>query len=400
MKRAILFVDDEVNIIQGLKRSLRGISQEYDLYFSNGGQEALEILAQNPIDVVVTDMRMPGMDGGELLEIVSEKYPHVIRFILSGQTDHEMALRSSRVAHQFISKPCETIRLIEIIKHSLDLRELQANPQLVKTITSIKKLPSLPSLYLELVNEMNSPEASLKKVGTIIAQDMTMTAKTLQLVNSAFYGLPSKATNLQHAVTVLGINTLKSLVLFQGVFSEFDVVGSPISLDELWNHSVNVGELARNIARKLGCTTQTLDDVQVAGVMHDIGKLIQLKIPGFYEQKAEKEKEGMTSLDAEYAVLGTSHAELGAYLLGIWGLPDTIVQAVAYHHHPSRQTESIFNPLTAVHVANAFLHSSLAEKSEGSALPLDLRYLEAMNISDKIGAWFEICREFIKSADF
>jgi putative nucleotidyltransferase with HDIG domain len=352
------------------------------------------------VDVLVTDMRMPGMDGGELLEIISEKYPQIIRFVLSGQTDQELSLRSSRVAHQYIAKPCETTRLIEIIQHSLDLRELQSNPNLVKIITSIKKLPSLPSLYIKLVDEMNSPDASLKKISAIMSLDMTMTAKTLQMVNSAFYGLPSKITNLQHAVTVLGISTLKSLVLYQGVFSEFETgTKSPISLDQLWNHSIRVGELARNIARKVGCDTQTLDDTQVAGVMHDIGKLIQLKIPHFFEEKMQKEKEGMDPLEAEYAILGTSHAELGAYLLGIWGLPDAIVQAVAYHHYPSRQTESVFNPLTAVHVANAFLTPDLNKLSADTKLPLDLRYLEAMNISDKIGPWLELCQQFISPVE-
>jgi putative nucleotidyltransferase with HDIG domain len=396
MKRSILFVDDEDNIIQGLKRSLRVFSQEYDLYFANSGPSALELLAGQAVDVLVTDMRMPVMDGSELLEMVSEKYPHVIRFVLSGHTDQGLALKSSRVAHQFIAKPCETTRLIEIIRHSLEMREMQSNPQMVKVITSIKKLPSLPSLYLQLVDEMNSPDASLKKISGIIAQDITMTAKILQLVNSAFYGLPSKVTNLQHAATILGTTTLKSLVLFEGVFSEFDVEAhNPISLDQLWSHSISVGNLARHISRKAGSDTQTMDDSQVAGVMHDIGKLIQLKIPDFFEQKTQKEKGGLPSLEAEYAVLGTSHAELGAYLLGIWGLPDNVVQAVAYHHYPSRLTSPTFNALTAVHIANAYLNSLPDSASGKSNLILDLQYFEALNMSNKINPWLEISQEFM-----
>jgi putative nucleotidyltransferase with HDIG domain len=396
MKRAILFVDDEDNIIQGLKRSLRAFSQEYDLFFANSGAEALQILARQSVDVLVTDMRMPVMDGSELLEIVSEKYSHIIRFVLSGHTDQAMALKSSRVAHQFIAKPCETSRLIEIVRHSLEMRELQSNPQMVKVITSIKKLPSLPSLYLQLVNEMNSPDSSLKKISTIIAHDITMTAKILQLVNSAFYGLPSKVNNLQHAVTILGTNTLKSLVLFESVFSEFDTdTRSPISLDQLWSHSIAVGNLARYIARKAGSDAQTLDDAQVAGVMHDIGKLIQLKIPDFFEQKADKEKAGLASLEAEYAILGSSHAELGAYLLGIWGLPDNIVQAVLYHHVPSRLTMPTFNALTAVHIANAFLNAAPGKIGKKTNPPLDLKYMEVLNMSDKIDAWLELCQKFM-----
>jgi len=397
MKRAILFVDDEVNVIQGFKRSMRAFSQAYDLHFAYSGAEALEILARQPLDVLVTDMRMPGMDGGELLELVSEKYPHVIRFILTGQTDQELALKSSRVAHQFIAKPCDTARLVEIIQHSLELRELQSNPDLIKIITSIKKLPSLPSLYIQLVDEMNSPETSLKKISEIISRDITMTAKILQLVNSAFYGLPGKETNLPHAVTVLGTQTLKSLVLFEGVFSEFKVESnSPFSLEQMWSHSIAVGSLARQIARKAGSDSQTQDDAQVAGVMHDIGKLILLKIPGFFAQKAQKMRAGLNSLDAEYAVLGTSHAELGAYLLGIWGLPDNIVQAVAFHHYPSRVSSPSFNALTTVHAANAFLTHLIEDPAGQSGPPsaLDTNYFRALNLSDTLNSWYAFSQEF------
>jgi len=395
MKHSILFVDDEINLIQGLKRSLRSISAEYDLFFALSGPEALDILAANQVELIITDIRMPIMDGGELLEIVREKYPQVIRFVLSGSTDQESSLRASRIAHQFITKPCETNRLIEIVNHSLNLRALQSNPRQRKVITSINKLPSLPSLYIQLVNEINLPEPNIKKISDTIANDITMTAKTLQLVNSAFYGLPSKISNLQHAVSVLGINTLRSIVLFQGVFSEYEKgAGSPISLEKLWFHSIGVGNLARHLARKVGCDARTMDDAQVAGVMHDIGKLIQINIPGFYSQLRLKVSEGFLPLNAEFSLIGTSHAELGAYLLGIWGLPDSIVQAVAFHHVPSLQIESAFSPLSAVHIANAYLNEIKEPKQEVTSLSLDLRYIESIKTVNTVGSWLDLCREF------
>lgn len=398
MKRAILFVDDEPNVIQGLKRSLRSHSGDFDMFFALSGREALEIMAANPVDVLVTDIRMPGMNGAELLDITRQKYPQVIRFVLSGFTDQEMSLRSSRVAHQFISKPCETGRLIEIIGHSLELRELQSNPALRRITTSITRLPSLPRLYTQLVNELNSPETSLKKVSSIIANDITMTAKTLQLVNSAFYGLPSKVSNLQQAVTILGTNTLKSFVLFEGVFSEYDIGAfRTIDLERLWAHSIGVGNLARHLAGKFGCDTNTMDDTQVAGVMHDLGKLIQLQIPGYYERMNLKVLEGIKPLEAEYTILGTSHSELGAYLLGLWGLPDPIVMAVAYHHLPSWQTDNSLSPLAAVHIANAYYNEKVESNARQPYEFLDKRYLYALKISDRIEDWFEICRNYIST---
>lgn len=390
MKRSILFVDDDILLIDGLRRSLRPMAREWDLHFADSGQRALEILSQNAVDLLVTDIRMPGMDGVQLLEIVSERFPQVLRFVLSGQTDQEMTIKTTRVAHQFIAKPCDYPMLIQIIRNALDLRDLQTNPQLIKVITSIKKLPSLPSLYVQLVREIESPNTSSKAIASIIAQDITMTAKILQLVNSAFYGLASKVTNLQQAVTILGTNTLKALVLSQKVFSEFQGERSQyLSIDALWRHSVAVGNLARSIAGSVNPNRELHDDAQVGGLMHDIGKLIQLSIPDFFQRRYILINDGADPLEAEYQILGTSHAELGAYLLGIWGLPTSVVRTVAYHHHPSRQTETAFSALTAVHVPESIMIRDLQEgKSPDNAL--DKNYLTAVNATHKLVSWVEL----------
>jgi len=391
MKKSILFVDDDVNLIQGLKRSLRGLLPGWDLFFAFSAEEALGILERSEVDLIVSDMRMPGIGGVELLETISERYPQVIRFVLSGHIDQELAHKSTRVAHQFIAKPCDTHQLVRIIQHSFQLRDLQKDPRLNAIITSIKKLPSLPALYVQLVQEMESPEVSSRSIATIISKDITMTAKTLQLVNSAFYGMPSQVTNLVQAVTILGINTLKSLVLSQQVFSQFrDVPSEWVSLDALWDHSINTGNLARIICRSVTENAQAQDDAQVAGVMHDIGKLIQLQIPGFYPDLIDRKSRGMPALEAEYEILGTSHAELGAYLLGLWALPDPVVQAAAFHHLPSRQEGAVFSPLTSVHGANHLMNTGntpVNNEEEEFTPTLDMRYLEELNLTDKLNLW-------------
>ena len=387
MKKSILFVDDDANLISGLKRSMRSLLPSWELYYAFSGQEALAVLEKTPVDMIVTDMRMPGMDGSQLLEIVSKQFPHTIRFVLSGHADLEMALRSTRVAHQFIAKPCDTRQLAQMIQHSFQLRDLQSDPKLLRVINSIKRLPSLPALYLQLVQEMESPDASSKSISRIISQDITMTAKTLQLANSAFYGLANNVTNLGQAVTIIGINTLKGLVLGQQVFSQYNRTPSRwLSLDELWDHSVWVGNLSRAISRSLGLSSQAQDDAQVAGVMHDIGKLIQLEIPGFYTELEKACLQGIPELEAEYQILGTSHAELGAYLLGLWGLPDPVVQSAAYHHTPSKQTETTFVPLTAVHIANSIVTHKLRPGQKQQDL-LDMNYLQLLKITNKLPSW-------------
>jgi putative nucleotidyltransferase with HDIG domain len=403
MKKNVLFVDDEANLILGLKRSLRGMAGEWNLFFATSGQEALELLSQNHIDIIVTDMRMPGMDGSELLAIVSNRYPQVIRFVLSGQSDQEMSLKSTQVAHQFIAKPCDILKLQQAIQHSLHLRDLLNDPKLLGVITGIQKLPSLPALYIKLLQAMDDPTVSIKTIGNIIAQDITMTAKVLQLVNSAFYGLPTKVTNPQRAAVILGINTLKALALSQHVFAEYRGKSTPFfTIDKLWEHSLSVGNLARSLARSSATDAQVLDESQVAGLMHDIGKLIQLSVPDFYPHLAEQVKSGVGILEAEYQILGTSHAELGAYLLGIWGLPDSVVQAVAFHHTPNKQIDLQFSTLTAVHAANGFLSTTPLGNSQPPAAPqagqtasynIDLDYLKAMKCEQKLSRWADIFKQ-------
>jgi putative nucleotidyltransferase with HDIG domain len=389
MKLSVLFVDDDNNLISGLKRSLRIYARDWELYFATSGQEALEILSGNRMDVIVTDIRMGGMDGIQLLEKVIERHPQVTRLVLSAYTDREVSIKSSHVAHQFIAKPCDTHKLVQTIKNIQQLREFQSDPQLVKIITSIKRLPSLPSLYLQLVQKIETPQSSSKTIADIIEMDITMTAKTLQLVNSAFYGLPAKVSNLQQAITILGTDTLKALVLTQRVFSQYTIDQEvSFSLDNLWKHSIAVGNLGRTIMRNLGFGREMQDDAQVGGVMHDIGKLIHFNIPDFISDWTGLINQGVAPLSGEYALLGTSHAELGAYMLGIWGLPASIVQAVGYHHFPVKVPEKSILPLTAVHVANGII----SDTTDGKHIDafVDMTYLDSLNLAGKMGSWLDL----------
>lgn len=245
MKISVLFVDDDPDILRGLKRILRS-KQGWETFFAEGGAKALEILAEHDIGVVVLDMRMPGMNGLELLTTVQEHHPHVIRIVLSGYTDQEVVLRSAKLAHQFFAKPCEADVLIKSIEHTWLLRDLINNERLRDLITGITDLPSLPSAYVQLIEYMQSPDASIRQIGDIIASDMTMTAKVLQLVNSAFFSLPQEVVDPSRAVALLGMENLKALLLCVHIFSTFDSSKEirPYVTD-LWKHSIMVGSLAK-----------------------------------------------------------------------------------------------------------------------------------------------------------
>jgi HD-like signal output (HDOD) protein len=400
VKKAVLFVDDEVNIIQGLKRMLRSMRFEWDLFFAESGEEALRVLSQNHIDVIVTDMRMPGMEGAELLGKVMNDYPHVIRIILTGHSNREINLRSTKVAHQSLAKPCDADTLKNTIERSCMLRKMLKNEKIVKLVNGIKDLPSLPSLYNLIVKEMQSPDASLKRVGDIIAQDITMTAKVLQFVNSAFFALPQKITAPQQAVTLLGLDILKGLVLYVQVFSTFkgDLELKGFSLGKLWKHSMLVAILAREISLIESAKPKTADEAFIAGMLHDFGKLLLLKIPGhYYRMKEYINKNKCDYLDAEYELLDTSHAEVGAYLLGLWGIPDNIVGAVALHHNPMKAMDKQFSVLTAVHAANGLLEQRDFSCADNDLSSIDIKYIRELNLESKLMDWVECCMRVRKN---
>ncbi len=293
---------------------------------------------------------------------------------------------------------------------------LLKNKSLRKIVTGIEKLPSLPRLYNLIVGEIQSKNASLKRVGHIISQDISMSAKVLQLANSAFFGLPQKITNPQQAAVYLGIDTLKALVISVDVFSSFieDAESCGFSIADMRKHSMMVGRLAQNIARAQTNDKKVVEEVMIAGILHDIGKLILLKVPKEYKKVMDLiEKSGCDPVEAEYIVMKTSHAELGAYLLRLWEIPDNIVELVAFHHNPSKLIENMFivsnkNPrevsgkakgfiaLTAVHMANALLMQESSSPGTTEFPYVDILYLRTLNLTDKLPEWVECYNEVIR----
>jgi HD-like signal output (HDOD) protein len=392
MKR-ILFVDDEPRVLDGLRRMLRPMSKEWEMAFAQSGPEALDTLAERSFDVVVSDMRMPGMDGGQLLTEVMRRHPETVRIVLSGHSDKQMILRSVGPAHQYLAKPCDPELLKLVIARAYALRDVLSEVALREAISQIESLPSLPQLYVELVNELQSPDASVKKVGEIIRKDVGMTAKVLQLVNSAFFGLRRHVSDPAQAAGLLGLDTIQALVLSVQAFSQFDDAGAAgLCLDTLWNHSMATGALARDICAAEGSEARESDHALMAGLLHDAGKLIlAANLPERYRQVITLMRDApVAQWEAERQVFGTTHAEVGAYLLGLWGLPNPIVEALAFHHRPSECMETSFAPLTAVHVADAVEHEAHAAMDGRDVSRLDTDYLERIGLAERLPAWREL----------
>lgn len=394
MSTRILFVDDEPMLLKGLERSLRGMRREWYMEFAPGGRQALEALAHAPFDVVVTDMRMPEIDGARLLEEIKIKYPRIMRFVLSGQSDRETILRSIGATHQYLSKPCDLQDLKQKINQALALRELLESPKLKEMVSRLDTLPSLPDLYVSLTQALSDSEVTVGKIADIIRRDMGMTTKVLQLVNSAFFGLPSQVSSPQHAVSLLGIDNLRAVVLSLHVFSEFEGRQDPI-IAGLWPSSLRVAAFARAIIRAEKGSQRAEDDAFAAGLLHDVGRLVLASsCSKEYLAVLESSRGGkITCAEAESQMFGCTHAEVGAYLLGLWGLPASVVQAVAWHHAPARSAATDFGPVIAVHVAVEFDHR-LHPDPNNQIPTLDENFLGKLALLDRTATWWDICREF------
>lgn len=350
----VLFVDDDPMVLDGLRRALRPMRQHWLMDFATSGIEALARLEHSPFDVVVSDMRMPGMNGVELLQQVMQRRPEAVRLILSGQADERLVFQCVGVAHQYLAKPCDPEALCSAIHRATLAGTSLNNPRLRQLLGRLDHLPSMPKVYEELLRKLENPETSLQELAETVGRDPAMTAKILKLVNSAFFGLPHTVTDLQEAVGFLGLGTLKTLVLAVHAFQQYesrDLAWFPY--EKLWHHSLAVGTRARDWARSMATSGEIAEQAAVAGLLHDLGQLIlAANLKDEYSQVWLQATQQRRPLDeVEHAALGTTHAEVGGYLLGLWGLPVPIVEAIAHHHHPGEPADRAFSALTAVHLA-------------------------------------------------
>jgi HD-like signal output (HDOD) protein len=347
MKR-ILFVDDESKILDGIRRMLYANRSSWDMQFANSGEAALTACEAGAFDVVVSDLRMPGMDGATLLGHIRDRFPSTARVVLSGYSEVALGSRALPVAHRFLAKPCCESELRTTVERLFILQDLVDSPAIRNIVGAVSELPSLSTTYIQLRRVVSDENTSIGQVAEIIQQDVAMSAKVLQLTNSAFFGLAQKVTNLSSAVSYLGMETIKNLALTSEAFKAFGTSSRiPQSiLDSIQRHAL----LTAAIAVKLPVERGHRDITAVAAMLHDIGVLfLASKMPDAFCSTLSRLKErGCRRFEAEEELLGTSHAEIGAYLLGLWGIPNLVVEAIAHHHHPTRIQHSEFDCTVAV----------------------------------------------------
>jgi HD-like signal output (HDOD) protein len=390
----ILFVDSDHNQLQALKRTLRDHQEHWLLHYSENAHSALDLLQQHPIDIIVSETQLDGMEGTSLLKEVQSRFPSTTRLLFSGQALRTPAQEIVHHAHQFIAKPCDTKTLVETLERVLQLRGLLNNPAMTEMINSLGTLPSLPGSYQQMIEALQSDNTSLADIGKIVSKDLGMSTKLLQMVNSAFFGLPQQIASAQHAVTMLGVETVTNLALGAGIFSKLDKnLIDAFQLEPLWQHSQSVSALVRQLGMAQGLSRQQLEVPIMAGMLHDLGKLVLAsQNTEEYQRIIEQSRdENMPLFEAEAVALWCHHAGIGAYLMGLWGLPFSAVEAVAHHHSPENQSLQRLDCLL-VYGANLLLHWLSEDQFKEH---YDPEHLQNLLGADEYERWTAITQEYL-----
>lgn len=384
MKR-VLFVDDEQQILDGLQNLLRKQRREWDMVFALGAPAALLELEKSAFDVVVSDMRMPGMDGAGLLLRVKELSPATARIILSGHAERDAVVRVLPVAHQFLSKPCDAATLRSVIDRACGFQKLFEDKAILQVVGKFDKFPPVPDIYWELTSLLARPDTGIGDIAKVVERDPAMCVRLLQIVNSSFFGLAQRMSSIQQAVNYLGMELLKALVLTANLFGTEGVKDIPgFSMARFQQRSLATARLAK---RLVGNSART-EEAFTAGMVHDIGQiLIASSFPDrFAEIAAEVERSRTPVYQVERAILGITHAEVGGYLLGVWGLPLPIVEAVAFHHDPGRSVGEDRMLLAVVHAADA-LADCVSDVATPRDNELDMAFLERAGLANELPRW-------------
>jgi len=393
MKPSILFVDDEKNILQGLRRMLRGLRDEWEMDFAEGGEAALAKLSEQSVDVVVTDMKMPGMNGAELLDRVSELYPQTLRLILSGEADTEATFRTVRTSHQFLPKPSNSERLIEIIRSALQRRDAIGDAKLQALVTSVGCLPVSQATHRQLTDLLDEETASLDLAADVFSVEPALAAKVMQLANSAYFGIGDPAVSPKAAATRLGWDVLRTLLLNHELALPYPADACKAIYERSVAQAQETAELAAWIAKQEDAAAADVAQAQLAGLLHCLGRLLLChQAPEDYAKVPALVTAGQMVDEAEHQVFGSHHAALGAYLAQAWALPPAVVDAIQHLHEPSNLAadEDRGIPLLAAHAALGIVTSQHAVDPKAAAsAQLDADFVARQGCEAKVDAWVD-----------
>jgi putative nucleotidyltransferase with HDIG domain len=392
--RILLIADDPVEFDR-LQMLFTHVASAWDIEYCKNEKDALVHLEKTEYDVVFADLVAGPLQTAQFLHDLWKKHPTTLRFLMAPTIDTDVMVTCVLGAHQYLQQPVSEEALRASLERVEFITNLVRNPRIQSLVSRMRTLPSRPSLYLEIMRELRSNNADVKIIGELVSRDLAISSKLIQVVNSAYYGLAQQVNEPGDAVLLLGLDTTSSLVLSIEAFARFDKV-KPLyfSIDQVWKHSQALAQSAKKIAEAMTHDKELAKDAFTAGLLHDIGKLtLALNFEEQYQGALKlAEKKSIPACEVESEVFGANHAEAGAYLLSLWGLPFPIIEAVASHHLPAADLKNTFNAATAVHLAERLEYENELERAAGQKIEIDLHYPEALDVESHLGDLRRIVR--------
>lgn len=389
-KKRILFIDDDQYLLDSLRDALWPYRDRWTMSFVADGERALDAVTGDSQDVIVSDLRMPGLDGASLLELVRMRCPTAVRIVLSGHADVSIVGRAAMVAHRLIAKPCATSELVRVIERSCALQDVAGRVDAYRQSIGAPALPSVPHVCAELIGLLSSGTAGAAEIGRLVEKDVGIAAKVLQLANSAYFGRRSAVSNVADAVVYLGLDAVRALVLHAAVSQEFSAASSVqgLDIDEFHRHCTRVAQLAAVLASETGAGP----DAFTAGLLHDVGLLVMASSDhgNLARTLAAARDEGRPLHQVESEHYGVTHAEVGAHLLALWGLPHSVVESAAGQDGQFRP-ELPLDLVAVVQIANALVEEAEATWSASPAAGAEavFDFLESAGLGDQLSRWRE-----------
>lgn len=348
----VVFVDDEPGVLHGIERMLFAQRVPWDVYCIPDPEEALELIGRQPVDVVVADLKMPRIDGAELLGRVRTLQPQAVRIVLSAANEPDLLRRAFDVAHGFLAKPCEANELVGQVERSARVRRMLEDDALRRLANDIGALPPAPGCWLELSRLLENPAATAADVAKVVGRDPALAAKVLQLCNSAYFCAGRPIADIPAAVVRLGFDTIRQVVLLTEGYTRFGVEARVVV------KSQRESALAAGLVPALGTEATATEQARTASLLAGIGQVLLSRL---------------RDRTAQQIALAPA---LAAYLLALWNLPPAVIEAVALHETPAEAGVG-FGSVGATHVATRLARGK----------PPDEDYLEATGVIDALPRW-------------
>lgn len=401
-KRRILIITPDTDAFRALQSSLDQLHPDWECVLARDGSEALERIDRDSFEVVLAEEGLLAGSGLQVLDVIWERQPSILRFLHSSAPSQEIVTRCVWDSHRLFTDRLAAEALWDAIQRALEVEIWLANEKTRTLVTRLRTFPIWPTLYFKLLKDLGSTDSSIDKLGTLIEQDLAISTKIIQVVNSSLYGVQRQVSDHKEAVQLLGFETVKSLVLAIQIVAPQDIV-TPLyeTIGDVWGHSLAVAALARQLATQFDPGDAALaNEAYTGGLLHDLGKLVLESNLGetYHRALSHAKKQRIPAIHVEAEFLGATHAEIGAHLAALWGLPKRVVQAIALHHTPALANDATFSPLSAVHIANALEHENAQTEVPSRTSELDLSYVARLGLTDLVEHWRVTLNESVTSS--